>query len=92
MNVATSAWAQYTIKVENRDEVQTKLNKLRVPTVVYYPIPMNRQTGFKDFPTAPGGVPVVDILAEQVLSLPMHPYLDAETQDRIIDAVKTATL
>jgi dTDP-4-amino-4,6-dideoxygalactose transaminase len=91
MNGATSAWAQYTLKVENRDAVQAKLSEAGIPTTVYYPIPMSRQTGYKDFPVAPGGVPVSDTLAEQVLSLPMHPYLDADTQDKIIDAVKATT-
>lgn len=87
INGGTSAWAQYTLKLENRDEVQTRLKEAGVPTAIYYPIPMNRQSGYVDFPVAPAGVSVSEALAEQVLSLPMHPYLDDTTQDRIINAI-----
>ena len=85
---AESAWAQYTMRVESRDKVQAKLKEAGVPTVIYYPVPMNLQSGYKDYPCAPGGVPVSEQLGQDVLSLPMHPYLDESTQDRIIDAVR----
>lgn len=84
-----SAWAQYTIKIKNRDEVQAKLKKSGVPAVVYYPIPLNRQAGYAKYPVVEGGVPASDKLAGQVLSLPMHPYLKEDTQDRIIQAVES---
>jgi len=87
---ARSAWAQYTLKVDNRADVQAKLKDKGVPSVVYYPIPMNQQSGYTDYPVVNGGVPVSDALAQRVLSLPMHPYMDDETQDRIIDAVRQA--
>lgn len=85
-----SAWAQYTLKIANRDAVQARLKEAGVPTMVYYPIPMNRQSGYVGCPVVTGGVPVSDRLAGQVLSLPMHPYMDDETQDRIIAAVIAA--
>ena len=59
-----------------------------VPTAIYYPIPLHRQTGYLAHPTAPGGLPVSERLARQVVSLPMHPYLDEATQDRVIAAVR----
>jgi dTDP-4-amino-4,6-dideoxygalactose transaminase len=87
---STSAWAQYTLKLENRSAVQLKLKELGVPSVVYYPIPLNQQLGYTSYPVVTGGVPVSEALAQQVLSLPMHPYMDDETQDRIIEAVRHA--
>lgn len=87
----TSAWAQYTLKFEDRDGVQARLKEAGVPSVVYYPIPMNQQSGYADCPVVPGGVPVSDKLAASVLSLPMHPYMDEKIQQRIIDAVILAT-
>ena len=86
----TSAWAQYTLRVGNRDRVAGRLKEAGIPTAIYYPIPLNAQQGYKHFPSVPGGVPVSDNLATRAISLPMHPYLEAPVQDRIIDAVKQA--
>ena len=58
-----------------------------VPTAIYYPIPLSQQTAYRHWPAAPGGVPCSERLAREVLSLPMHPYLDPATQDRIVAAV-----
>ena len=58
-----------------------------VPTAVYYPKPLNQQTAYARFPVAGNGLPVSERVAQQVVSLPMHPYLDAATQDVIIAAV-----
>lgn len=85
---ATSVWAQYTLRVAGRDRVAAACKAAGVPTAVYYPIPLSQQTGYRHFPTAPGGVPVSEQLARQVISLPMHPYLDEPTQDRIAAAVR----
>ncbi|MCQ8186003.1 DegT/DnrJ/EryC1/StrS family aminotransferase [Parvularcula maris] len=85
-----SVWAQYTIEVENRETVQERLREHEVPTAVYYPVPMHDQGPYKRFPSAPGGLPVTNEKKAKVLSLPMHPYLDEETQDRIVDAVRSA--
>jgi len=82
---AQSVWAQYTIQVENRAKFQADLKNDGVPTAVHYPIPLGRQRAYRHFPSV--ATPVADALAERVVSLPMHPYLDAGTQDRIIAAV-----
>ena len=83
-----SVWAQYTIEVEGRDHVQAALREKGIPTAVYYPIPMHMQGPYSRFPTTPGGLPVTEEKRSRVMSLPMHPYLDEETQDTIIEAVK----
>lgn len=84
---ATSVWAYYTVIAEDRGKVAAACKRAEVPTIVCYPIPLNRQVAYRHFPVAPGGVPTAERLADQVLSLPMHPYLDEPTQDRVIDAV-----
>jgi dTDP-4-amino-4,6-dideoxygalactose transaminase len=87
----TSVWAQYTITVPSRDAVAAKLKAAGVPIAVYYPKPLHTQTDYRDFLSAPGGLLVSEALAQKVLSLPMHPYLDSVTQDRIIKEVAAAT-
>lgn len=82
---AQSVWAQYTIQVDNRAKFQADLKDQGVPTVVYYPIPLSRQNAYAQFPAVP--TPNSERLSERVVSLPMHPYLDEPTQDRIIEAV-----
>jgi dTDP-4-amino-4,6-dideoxygalactose transaminase len=88
----TSVWAQYTIRVapSARDELAAALKADGIPTAIYYAKPLHRQTAYKHFPMADGGLPVSDQLAQEVISLPMHPYLDVATQDRIIEAVRRA--
>lgn len=80
-----SVWAQYTIRVENRDVIQQSLKEKGIPSVVYYPLPLSEQTAYKHFPKSPEGTPVSSLLSKSVLSLPMHPYLDTETQNYIIN-------
>jgi len=89
---STSVWAQYTIRVASgrRDELAAALKACGIPTAVHYPIPLHRQEAYQRFPVAAGGAPVSERLAEEVISLPMHAYLDPATQDRIIDAVRGA--
>ena len=79
-----SAWAQYTIQVENRSEVQEKLKAQGIPTAVHYPIPLNKQPAVAD---AKAVLPVGDAVAERVMSLPMHPYLTIEAQQKIVTAL-----
>jgi dTDP-4-amino-4,6-dideoxygalactose transaminase len=86
----SSVWAQYTIKVPNRDRFAARLKADGIPTAVYYPIPMHRQTGYRDFPAVPGGLTVSEALSASVVSLPMHPYLDEQTQAFIVKAVREA--
>jgi dTDP-4-amino-4,6-dideoxygalactose transaminase len=85
---AVSTWAQYTLIVENRDEVQARLKERGVPTAVYYPKPLHLQTAYKDYPIAGGSLPVSTRLSDGVLSLPMHPYMDEKTQDYVVESVK----
>ena len=89
---STSVWAQYTIRVAGgrRDALAAALKAEGIPTAIYYPIPLHRQQAYKHFPVGKGGVAVSDRLASEVISLPMHAYLDAATQDRIIDATRRA--
>ncbi|HMA57781.1 MAG TPA: DegT/DnrJ/EryC1/StrS family aminotransferase, partial [Pseudolabrys sp.] len=61
-----------------------------IPTAIYYPIPLHRQQAYKHYPIGNGGVAVSDRLASEVISLPMHAYLDTATQDRIVDATRRA--
>ena len=88
----TSVWAQYTIRLKSgvRDDLAAKLKAQGVPTAIYYPKPLHRLEAYRHFPVADNGLPVTDQLAEEVISLPMHAYLDAPTQDRVIEAVRTA--
>jgi dTDP-4-amino-4,6-dideoxygalactose transaminase len=90
----TSVWAQYTIRlpVGNRDSVAAALKAAGIPTAMYYPKPVHRQVAYRDFPAAGNGLPIADRLAEEVLSLPMHPYLAPALQDRIVQAVRDAVL
>jgi UDP-2-acetamido-2-deoxy-ribo-hexuluronate aminotransferase len=82
-----SAWAQYTIRVDNRDAVQEGLKRAGVPTAVHYPIPLNRQPAVAD---AAAHLPVGDAAAQRVLSLPMHPYLEERIQEYIVAALQNA--
>jgi len=87
---ATSVWAQYTIVTQQRDHVAAYLKDAGIPTAIHYPKPLHRQTAYLAYPTAGNGLPVSDRLAAEVLSLPMHPYLDEAAQDRIAGAVRDA--
>src|ERR671937_21874 len=89
---STSVWAQYTIRLASgrRDGLAAALKAQGIPTAVHYPVPLHRQQPYQHFPTALGGAPVSERLAQEVISLPMHAYLDETTQDRIIEAVRRA--
>ena len=76
-----SAWAQYTIQVDNRSEVQAMLKEQGIPTAVHYPIPLNKQPAVADDNAV---LPVGDLVAERVMSLPMHPYMSQADQSIII--------
>jgi len=89
----TSVWAQYTIRLpgrSNRDAFALALKAQGIPTFVYYPRSMHQQTAYRDFPVAEGGLGVSERLSGDVISLPMHAYLDEPTQNRIIAAVRGA--
>ena len=88
-NESTSVWAQYTIRLApgRRDPLAAALKAQGIPTAIYYAKPLHRQAAYRDFPVADGGLPVSDQLAGEVISLPMHAYLEAPVQDRIVAAV-----
>jgi UDP-2-acetamido-2-deoxy-ribo-hexuluronate aminotransferase len=80
-----SAWAQYTIRIDNRDAVQDALKVASIPTAVHYPIPLNKQPAVAN---ASAKLPNGDASAARVMSLPMHPYLDDSTQKYIVTTLK----
>jgi dTDP-4-amino-4,6-dideoxygalactose transaminase len=91
-NESTSVWAQYTIRLApgRREGFAAALKADGIPTAIYYAKPLHRQPAYRDFPVADGGVPVSERLADEVISLPMHAYLDRPVQDRIIEAARRA--
>jgi len=89
----TSSWAQYTITLTpgtDRSKVQAALKEKGIPTAIYYPKGMHQQPPYAMYPVAGNGLPVTEDLCPRVLALPMHPYLDADTQDYIITALLEA--
>ena len=89
----TSVWAQYTIRLPkgtDRDGFAAALKAQGIPTAIYYTKSMHQQTAYRDFPVAEGGLPASEQLSDDVISLPMHAYLDEPTQERIIRAVHSA--
>src|SRR5450830_1283944 len=77
-----SAWAQYTLCVSEREQLQHKFKEAGIPTAVHYPIPLNKQPAVADYDVS---LPIGDRIAEQVISLPMGPYLSAEDQQKIVE-------
>jgi len=88
----SSVWAQYTIRLApaRRDALAVALRRQGIPTAVYYRKPVHQQEPYRQFPIAEDGAPVSERLSREVISLPMHAYLDEITQDRIIAAVRSA--
>jgi dTDP-4-amino-4,6-dideoxygalactose transaminase len=89
----TSVWAQYTVRLPkgcDRDGFAAALKAQGIPTAIYYPKSMHQQAAYKDFPVVDGGLPACERLSSDVISLPMHAYLDDATQERIIRAVRGA--
>lgn len=89
----SSVWAQYTIRLPKgteRDAFAAALKAQGVPTAIYYTKSMHQQTAYRDFPVAEGGLPVSESLSDDVISLPMHAYLDEAAQQRVIEAVRGA--
>jgi len=88
----TSVWAQYTIRLPGarRDGFVSTLKTQGIPTAIHYPRAVHRQGPYRGLPVADGGLPVSERLCEEVVSLPMHAYLDEPTQDRIVETVRRA--
>jgi dTDP-4-amino-4,6-dideoxygalactose transaminase len=90
----TSVWAQYTIRLpsRSRDAVAAALKAQGIPTAIHYAKAVHQQVAYQDYPVAGNGLPVAERLAGEVLSLPMHPYLEPALQDRIVAAIHDAML
>lgn len=85
-----SIWAQYTLRADDRaarDAAIAALNDKGIPSGIYYPRPLHRQTAYAGFPSDPSGLPASEAAADCVLSLPMHPYLSEDDQDRVIETL-----
>ncbi|MCK5933550.1 MAG: DegT/DnrJ/EryC1/StrS aminotransferase family protein [Fulvimarina manganoxydans] len=90
---AVSTWAQYTVRLpepEKRGAIQIAMREMGVPTAIYYPLPLHRQTAYEPYPVTGGKLAATDALADEVLSLPMHAYLSEANQDRVVDALLSA--
>lgn len=87
-----SAWAQYTLRLDpgERDEVRAVLEKDNIPTAIYYHTALHHHAPYTGYPCAEGGLTGAEELAASVLSLPMHPYLEPDLQDHIIESLRTA--
>jgi UDP-2-acetamido-2-deoxy-ribo-hexuluronate aminotransferase len=81
----SSAWAQYTVQVEDRSLIQETLKNNGIPTAVHYPIPLNKQPAVAD-DTAQ--LPVGDAVARRVMSLPLYPNMKAEDQLNVVTAIR----
>ncbi len=87
-----SAWAQYTIRLrpDERDAVRAALEADGIPSAIYYHTAVHQHAPYAGYPRPAGGLPVAEALAETVLSLPFHPYLGPELQDRIVGRLRDA--
>ena len=84
----TSVYAQYSVRVNNREAVAGALNEKGIPTAVHYPMPLHLQEAFAPLGYKRGDFPVSERVSEQIMSLPMSPYLTEEQQDYIVSALK----
>ena len=83
----SSAWAQYTLIVNNRQKLQEHLKKFDIPSVIYYPNPLSLQTGYSHFPSVSTGLKISEYLSNNVLSLPMHPYMTEELLNKVCNGI-----
>lgn len=87
----TCVWGQFTIQVSDREAVLERLKTAGVPTAVHYPVPLHHQPAYKQGCRISGALTNSEQVASRVVSLPMHPYLDIFTQERIVQVVTSAT-
>ena len=85
-----SSWAQYSVLAEDRDLVTGRLNKAGIPTAVYYPKPLHLQEAFAGLGHSLGDFPASEEAAGRIFSLPMHPYLEDDQIDLIVEQVVAA--
>ncbi len=88
-NANRSAWAQFAIETDRRDALKAHLGAEGVPTMIYYPKPLHQQEAYRHFPRAAESLSVSEGLSERILCLPMHPYLGADDQERVIASVRS---
>ena len=89
----TSVYAQYTVQVKQRVEVQAALKERGIPTSVHYPTLLSQQPALRSVNNRASQVrqtPLAQAASERVMSLPMHPWLSDDDQDRVVDALATA--
>ncbi|NPA24983.1 MAG: DegT/DnrJ/EryC1/StrS family aminotransferase, partial [Deltaproteobacteria bacterium] len=86
-----SVFAQYTLRSRRRERVLAELGEAGIPYAIHYPVPLHLQPAFAGLGYGPGDFPVAEKIAGEVFSLPMHPFLDGETQSRIIETLKQCT-
>lgn len=86
----TCVWGQFTIQVENREAALASLTKAGIPTAVHYPVPLHHQPAYQSLCRISGDLGHADAVAARVVSLPMHPFIDIDTQERIVRAVAMA--
>jgi UDP-2-acetamido-2-deoxy-ribo-hexuluronate aminotransferase len=84
---ATSAWAQYSVRVKNRDELQERLKEVRIPTAVHYPKPLHLQECFEYLGYKKGDFPISEIVSSEIMSLPMNPYVNNSEIEYITNEV-----
>lgn len=84
----TSVFAQYSIRVKNREAMVAKLGEKEIPTAVHYPLPLHLQDAFAALGYKVGDFPVSEKVASEIMSLPMSPYLSEDQQDFIVQAIK----
>ncbi len=85
-----SAWAQFSILSPRRDRIAEALRQAAIPTAIYYPIPLHLQRAYREYGEGEGSCPIAESLAQRILSLPMHAYLDEATVARIAEIVRKA--
>lgn len=86
----SSVYAQYSVRVPNRERVAKTLNEAGIPTAIHYPIPLHLQPAFTYLGYKEGDFPVSETVAKEIMSLPMSPFLTHEQQDMVVDALKAA--
>ena len=85
---STSAWAQYTIKTDDREALQASLKEDNIPSMVFYPQPMHFQPAYKDYGDGAGSMPISEKLCSQVMSLPMYPYMPEEDTNLVCEKIR----
>lgn len=83
-------YAQYSIRIKNRDNVIEKMKEKNIPTAVHYPIPLHMQAAYKSLNYKLGDFPTSELVSKEIMSLPMHPFLRDEDMDKVVESLKEA--